>query len=504
MAATQADLFARNAAASPGKTAVVEDRPDGEIISYTFAELDRVAARIAEVLRELAVGETTRVAWCGPNSAGLLAVIGAIRRLGAVAVPLNPHLTPGEAGYVLDNSDVEVVCVDTEHLGLIEKVCGTRAVVTFGDGDARVAHAASGGTRHTGGVRGGDIFYTSGTTGRPKGVVRAPAPDPGRSPLARLIGYQPDDVYLTTGPLYHSGPARFCAMAQALGTTIVVQRRFHAEDWLRLVDRYGVTATFSAPTTLRRVCDLPAWTKDRYDRSSMRRFVANAAPWSQALKHAYLADFPADSLWEVYGSAEFGVATVLAPEEQLRKPGSCGRPAPGVEIALFADDGGEVTEPYVRGELFVRSPSMFHTYYKADEQYEADRRGEYHTVGDIAYRDDEGYLYIADRKKDVIISGGVNIYPAEVEAALDRSPDIYEVAVFGVPDEHWGESVHAAVVPARPDVTAAEVIDFARAHLAGYKLPRSVTFVGELPRTGSGKVLKRALRARLHGDGAPC
>jgi fatty-acyl-CoA synthase/long-chain acyl-CoA synthetase len=200
----------------------------------------------------------------------------------------------------------------------------------------------------------------------------------------------------------------------------------------------------------------------------------------------------------VYGSTELGVNTILLPADQLRKPGSCGQPAPGVEVRLFDDDGNEVTGigPDHPGELFVRSASVFADYYKQHDKYEADMRGDFHTVGDIAYRDDEGFYYICDRKKDMIISGGMNIYPAEIEAALETHPDIYEAAVFGIPSEEWGETVHAVVV-VRPGatLTAEAVQAFAREHLASYKIPRSVTFSEELPKTGSGKILKRELRA---------
>ena len=200
----------------------------------------------------------------------------------------------------------------------------------------------------------------------------------------------------------------------------------------------------------------------------------------------------------MYGSTELGVNTVLEPADQLRKPGSCGKPAPGVEVRLFDDDGNEVTGigPDHPGELFVRSASVFADYYKQHDKYEADMRGDFHTVGDIAYRDEEGFYFICDRKKDMIISGGMNIYPAEIEAALEAHPDIYEAAVFGIPSEEWGETVHAVVV-ARPgsSLTADAVVGFAREHLASYKIPRSVTFEDELPKTGSGKILKRELRA---------
>jgi len=190
------------------------------------------------------------------------------------------------------------------------------------------------------------------------------------------------------------------------------------------------------------------------------------------------------------------VNTILRPEDQRRKKGSCGRPAPGVELVLFDDDGGRVDEPGQRGELFARSRSVFDAYHKAEEKYEADRRGDYHTVGDIAYIDEEGFVFICDRKKDMIISGGMNIYPAEIEASLDQHPDVLDVAVFGIPSDDWGESVHAVLV-ARPGATLDEtrVMDWAREHMAGYKMPRSVSFADEIPRNGSGKILKRDLRA---------
>ena len=167
---------------------------------------------------------------------------------------------------------------------------------------------------------------------------------------------------------------------------------------------------------------------------------------------------------------------------------------------LFDDAGREVTEPNVKGELYVRAANIFTTYYKAEDKYREESLGEYHTVGDVAYFDEEGYFYIADRKTDMIISGGMNIYPAEVEAALDQSTDVFEVAVVGVPSEEWGESVHAVVVPAHAEVTADAIIAFGREQLAGYKVPRSVSFADELPKTGSGKVLKRELRAPYWND----
>jgi fatty-acyl-CoA synthase/long-chain acyl-CoA synthetase len=500
------DILSMYAERHPDKPALIDDRPGQPVRTWTFAELDRRANQLAALLLSLGVERSTKVCWCGQNSGPIVLVTHAIRKAGAIGVPLNYRLSADEAAYVVDNSDAAVVYVDAEYAPLIAGIRDripkvTEVLVFDGDGslesridaqpDGPPASVANG----SGLGPGQSMIYTSGTTGKPKGAVRSGRLDPSSSAgLLTLIGYVPDDVYLTTGPLYHSGPGGFAGIAHALGNTVVVQHKFDPEDWLRLVQTYQATTTFTAPTPIRMICSLPAEVKDRYDRSSMKRLIANAAPWTLNLKKMYLADFPPDSLWEVYGSTELGVDTVLEPEDHLRKPGSCGRPAPGVEIRLYDETGSEVTEPFRTGELYVRSATVFSQYYKAAEKYREATRGDFHTVGDIAYFDEDGYYYIADRKNDMIISGGMNIYPAEIESALDGCPDLYEIAVFGVPDEQWGESVRAVAVPARPGVTEADVLTFAREHMAGYKVPRGVTFVAELPKTGSGKVLKRQLR----------
>jgi len=503
------DILSVYAKSQPDKPGVIDDRPDGTVVVWTYAELEAQANRVANLLVALGAGPGAKVLWCGPNSPQVVAVMSAARKIGAVAVPLNYRLTPEEAGYVINHSDAEVAYVDYEHApmfaalrGQLEKVRHLIAVggpapdAMLTDADIAAAPASAPAAGEGGG---GSMIYTSGTTGKPKGAFRSGAQDPEvLGALLSQFGYRPDDIYITTGPLYHSGPSAFMGAGLLFGQTIIVQRRFDAEDWLRLVDKYQVSSTFSAPAPIRMICALPGEVKDRYDRSCMRVMIANAAPWSYALKQKYVADFPAGSLFEVYGSTELGVDTVLLPADQLRKPGSCGKPAPGIEIRLLDDDGNEVTGtgPDHPGEVFVRSKGVFDTYYKNDASYESNSRGDFHTVGDIAYWDDEGYLYICDRKADMIISGGMNIYPAEIEAALERHPEIYDVAVFGIPSEEWGEVVHATVVRSPGSSLAAEEITaFARENLAGYKVPRSVDFAGELPRTGSGKVLKRQLRA---------
>jgi acyl-CoA synthetase (AMP-forming)/AMP-acid ligase II len=514
------DLLALYAQATPAKTALIDDH-DGMVRQLTYVELDGETNQLANVLADVGVTAGDKVAWCGQNSRGVIVLLCAAQRLGATAVPVNYRFTDSEAAYVIDHSDATVVYVDAElapMLGRIrDDVPKVRSVLVFDgpcpdatDGwfavaDELVAEAATAPPVGAGEGGGATMIYTSGTTGKPKGALRkVTAVDPAAiGAFVALVGYTTDDVYLTTGPLYHSGPLGFMTLAYGLGQTVVVQRKFDAEDWLRLVETYRCTSTFAAPTPMRTICNLPADVLDRYDRSSMRIMIANAAPWSMALKRRYLEVFPPESLFEVYGSTELSVNTILLPADQLRKPGSCGKELPMVEIRLYDDDGNIVTGvgPEATGELYVRSGSVFDDYYKQSDKYAEDRRDGFQTVGDIAYRDEEGYLYICDRKRDMIISGGVNIYPAEVEAALELHPDIYETAVFGIPSDEWGEAVHAAVV-ARPGSALDEshdenvVIDHARQHLAGFKVPRSVSWLAELPKTGSGKILKRELRAK--------
>ena len=507
--AAAVDSLTQNAANHPDKIALIEHAPGQRALVWSYAELERRANRLARSLLAAGIKPGERVLWCGMNSPDAVTVIHAARKAGLTAVPLNYRLTAEEAEYVVDNSDAVLAWIDSDHLELFERIRAripqVRQIVVYGAKKALPSGMVSAEEFVAG--QGDDalappteqartMIYTSGTTGKPKGAVRIGTGDPDQlAAMVKHIGYRPDDIYITTGPLYHSGPGGFMSIAYLQGQTVVLQRKFDPEDWLRLVAAYRVTSTFSAPTPIRIITSLPAEVKVRYDRSSMRVMIANAAPWSFALKQAYLADFPADSLFEVYGSTECGVNMILRPEDQLRKPGSCGKPAPMIDVVLYDDEGKIVTEPKVPGEIYVRSRSMYDTYHKARDKYEADRRGDFHTVGDVAYFDEEGFYYICDRKKDMVISGGMNIYPAEIEAALEAHPAIYEAAVFGIPSEEWGENVHAAVVLNPGAALSGDgVMAYAREHLAGYKVPRSVSFHDELPKTGSGKLLKRQLR----------
>jgi acyl-CoA synthetase (AMP-forming)/AMP-acid ligase II len=498
------DYLALHAAARPDDTAVIE----GDT-RLTLDEFNRLVNRYGNVLRAHGVRAGEKVLWVGQNGIEVVAINHAARKVGAVCVPMNYRLAPEEAQYVIDNCDAVVVLYDVEQTAQLEgarEACPTvRSWLSFrtGDLEAAAADASEDEPEREGDdpAAGTTMIYTSGTTGKPKGTVRRTAPPGGGgtagSSLVGIVGWVPGDVYLSTGPLYHSAPLGFMLVVQALGGSVVVQRHFDPEEWLRLVEQHRVTTSFSAPTPIRRIVDLPEEVRAKYDTSSMQRLIANAAPWPFELKKKYVERINDHSLFEVYGSTELGVNTILVPEDQMRKPGSCGKPLPDVDIKLFDDDGNEVTEPLQPGELFVKSEATFATYYKDPDKYDRSKRGDYLSVGDIAYFDDEGFFSICDRKSDMIISGGVNIYPAEIEAVLVAHPAVADAAVFGIPDEEWGEAVHAVVSgydggSPVPDAEALQA--FCREHLAGYKVPRSFSTMAEIPRTASGKILKRELR----------
>jgi fatty-acyl-CoA synthase/long-chain acyl-CoA synthetase len=500
------EFVAAHAQAQPDALAVVEDDR-----TLTWREYDAMSNRWARVLLDAGVAAGTKIVWCAQNSLEVVVIIAAARKAGATAVPLNYRLSSSEAAYVIDNSDATVVLFDidqADQLGPARAECPkvehwlafrcaapavpewAEHVETLAAGQPETAADAAPGT-------GATMIYTSGTTGKPKGALRTGGVSTENAmALFQRVGYQPGDVYLTTGPLYHSGPLGFMAFPQLAGGCVIVQRKFDPKHWLELVQQHKVTTTFSAPTPVRRILDLGLEVIKGYDTSSLARVIANAAPWPFELKRRYVEAFGDTSLWEVYGSTELGVDTVMPPEDQMRKPGSCGKPAPGVELALFDDDGNRITEPQTPGELYVRSAAAFDTYYKAEEKYESAKRGDWLTVGDVAYFDDEGYYYICDRKNDMIISGGMNIYPAEVEAVIVEHPAVADAAVFGIPSDEWGEAVHA-VVQLHPgeDVDDDEIMQFCKERMASYRVPRSFSRIDDIPRTASGKTLKRELRA---------
>jgi acyl-CoA synthetase (AMP-forming)/AMP-acid ligase II len=348
---------------------------------------------------------------------------------------------------------------------------------------------------------GASMIYTSGTTGRPKGALRTTTdPETVLALLGELRLLEGRGVHLTTGPLYHSGPLAFASLAHTLGNPVVVLRRFDPAAWLRLVREHRVTDTFSAPTQLKRIVTLPPGELARADVSSMRCLIADAAPVPYALKQEVIAKLGDGFLYEVYGSTELGIATVLKPEDQLRKPGSCGKPYGRIELKVVRDDGTEAPtgEP---GELFIRTRLAMDGYHRSEEQLTELAESEWKSVGDVAFVDDEGYVSICDRKKDMIISGGVNIYPAEIEAVIHGHPQVLDAAVIGVPDEEWGERVYAVVQPKPGSTVDLDALrSFVDERVAGYKRPRGYEVRDTLPRTDAGKLLKRVLRDEFWHD----
>jgi acyl-CoA synthetase (AMP-forming)/AMP-acid ligase II len=490
-------LYAQTA---PDRTAVIEGDE-----ATTYAALNREVNRLANGLVSLGVEKRDVAVWCGPNSREVVAFMNAARKLGLIAVPLAYRFTADEMAYVIDNSGASLVMVDAEQAPLIAELDGripnVRNVVVhrgepggFHSWDEVLERGGDGEPAPVGGDGlGAQMIYTSGTTGKPKGALRTRTDRELVFLLLQELRMGLDEVHLTTGPLYHSGPNAFALLAMSLGGTLVVMRKFDATEWVRLVREHRVTSTFSAPTQLKRIVSLPDDVLAQADCSSMRTLIANAAPVPYALKVEVIEKLGDGFLFEVYGSTELGVDTVLRPEDQLRKPGSCGRPYGHIQLKVVDDDGNEAA-PGEPGELFVSTTLAMDGYHATSEQL-SELDGSWRSVGDVARIDDEGFVYICDRKKDMIISGGMNIYPAEIEAVLYSHPDVMDAAVFGVPDEEWGEAVHAVVQPRRGrplDLPAIE--SFVNERLANYKRPRSWEVRDELPRTDSGKLLKRLLR----------
>lgn len=489
------------------RPAVIVDGPGGGSPAVTtFAELDRAVNRLAHAFRALGLAPGERLVWCGPNSPEVVQTVHAARKARQVAVPLSYRFTADEMRFVIDDSEAALVVVDAEQASLVagvrDRLPRLRHVLVFGgevpEGCEAWEDVVDGQPFHEPGAPsavGAQMIYTSGTTGRPKGAVRTRSDAGIVAALLAELGLRPaEEVHLTTGPLYHSGPLAFLSLNHTLGCPVVLLRRFDARTWLRLVGEHRVTNTFTAPTQLKRIVALPPEELAAADLSSMRCLVANAAPVPYALKREVIARLGDGFLYEIYGSTELGVATVLTPADQLRKPGSCGRPYGGIGVRIVADDGTEapVGTP---GELFLRTGLAMDGYHGAVDGLPEHDDGTWRSVGDVAYVDDEGYVYICDRKKDMIITGGMNVYPAEVEAVLHEHPGVLDVAVIGVPDDEWGERVHA-VVQARPgaELDLGELRAFVDGRMAGYKRPRSYEQRDTLPRTDAGKLLKRVLR----------
>jgi len=502
----------------------VRQNPKGEAIvdgdtRWTFDDWDERACRLASFLRDrFGIGSGDRVAWMLHNRAEYYALSFALTKIGALGVPIGYRLTGPEAAYIVDDSDAKAVLCGAEFapqlaaaLKDMPKLSEDRFVLV-GEGPDRAgalpkatlfddALAAGSGERFAAeGTRTGSIIYTSGTTGRPKGAFRDPDEDSGTGMRDFVMGvvsgfdYAPGDRHLLSCPLYHSAPPAVAGITHLLGGPVVLMRRFDPEAVLRLIQDEQLTSAFMVPTQLNRITSLPEEVLARYDLSSMKRLIVGAAPFPYPIKQKVVALFPNPCLYEFYGSTETAINTILKPADQLRKPGSCGSICGGNEILILDDDGREVPTGEI-GALYVKNPTLITGYYKKQQATDECLRDGFFTVGDMARVDDEGFYYIVDRQKDMIISGGVNIYPAETEVELRQHPAVYDCAVIGVPNDDWGEEVKA-VVQLVPDAStsADEIQAWLAERLADYKRPRSVDFVDALPYNPSGKLLKRDLR----------
>ncbi len=477
------------AAAQPDRPAIV----DGDR-TVTFGELDALANGLAGRLADGGVGAGDTVGIMMRNRAEWFTVSHAAARLGALVVPISNRFTPAEVDYIAQDSRMRVCVVEDGRQLALE---GVSVIDVDEPGNAPLAAAPP--TDDFLNTPPARLSYTSGTTGRPKGVQRpAPAPVPvaTTSMVATFWGYGPESVEIVCGPLYHTGPGAYSDYALWEGGEVIVQDGFRAEHCLELIERHRVTRAMMVPAHFVRILEAD-WAS--FDRSSMRMVIHSAAGCPEPVKWRILEVFPPNTVWELYGATE-AMGTVISPGEWLCKPGSVGRPFPGISVRILDDDGRGVAAGHV-GTIYVSPFGGTPVTYRGDpDKTAAAQRDGFVTVGDLGHLDADGYLYIADRRTDLIVRGGVNVYPAEVESALAADPDVVDSAVIGLPDDRMGQRVHAIVEihpGAAPDAEA--ILGRLASVLADFKRPRTIEFVDELPREANGKILKRRLQTeRTH------
>jgi acyl-CoA synthetase (AMP-forming)/AMP-acid ligase II len=513
---TLAESVAAHARTQPGKVGARDSRR-----ALTYSQWDERASRLANALLGLGLAKGDRVALLAYNAVEWLEIYVALARAGLVAVPINFRLLAPEIGYIVGHSEARALIAQEDLRAVVD---GARAewpvdpgrYVLFGGAPRAGWHdyeslvAAASPVPPPVMVRPEDLFalmYTSGTTGRPKGAMRS---HEGNALLAFAtaleFGLGRDDAGLLVMPMCHANSLYFGVTFAMLGATCVVDdsRHFDPEALLGTLARERITFTSLVPTHYIRMLALPEAVKERHDLRAVGKLLVSSAPARKDTKLAILNLFPNGRLFELYGSTEAGWVTILRPEEQIERLGSVGREWAGSgAIRLLDPDGQEVPDGEV-GELYSRTAYVFDGYWKNPDKTAEAFRGAWCTVGDMARRDADGYIHLVDRKSNMIISGGENVYPSEVESVLAAHPAVQDVAVIGVPDATWGEAVLAVVV-LRPSQTASEadVVAWCRERMAGYKRPRSVVFVAEhdMPRTATGKIQHRVLRERMAGQG---
>ncbi len=501
------------AAEAPDRIAAVMTGT-GEELSY--GELERRSVQLAHVLHDAGLRPGDAVALLTENNLRAFEVYWAALRSGLYITAVNSRLKPDEVAYIVSDSGATALIVSAGQAATAEAITGPTAGVkvrlAYGGpvkdhGSYEEALAAASAEPFADQPHGATMLYSSGTTGRPKGV-RPSLPDrqisePGDAlaDLARLFfGVSSDSVYLSPGPIYHAAPLRWCGAIQALGGTVVMMKRFDAEQTLAAIGDRHVTHAQFVPTMFVRMLQLPPEVRDRYDISSLRVAIHAAAPCPVEVKQKMIGWW-GPVLTEYYAGTEGNGMTAVDSAAWLAKPGTVGRAIHG-SVRICADDGAELPAGQTGGVYFESADIPF-AYHNDPDKTLASQHPEHPnwtTLGDIGHLDEDGFLFLTDRKAFTIISGGVNIYPQETENVLALHPAVYDVAVIGVPDPEMGESVAAFVQPAAGATPGPgleqEIIAFVKSKIAGFKAPRTVHFVDDLPRTEAGKLMKGVLKAR--------
>ncbi|MFC7583295.1 AMP-binding protein [Nonomuraea antimicrobica] len=475
------------AAADPGRLAVIDT--DGT--RTTYGDLLARVNQVSHGLRARGLGTGAVVAGVLPNGIDALVMVMATGQIGLYYVPINWHLTPSEVAYILDDCDAEVVVTDAGH------------TVPGGDRHRRAGGRAThgrprrpyGGRRHVVHLR-----YHRLPQGRA-------APLAGAEPEAivplhawfvgEVVDLRPgDEIHLVTSPMYHSAPCAHVQFALHLGHTVVITPRFDPVNILELIERHRVSNAMMVPTMFHRMLQLPPDVRARYDVSSLRQVIHTAAACPVAVKRQIM-EWWGPVLYEYYGSTESTIAFAVKPHDWLARPGTVGRPAPTFE-ARICDESGAELPPGEPGTIYVKSSLGTFEYRKDPGKTAASMMGEWYTPGDIGFLDEDGYLFLCDRRTDLIVSGGVNIYPAEIEAALLEHPAVADVAVIGAPDAEWGHSVVALVQPAEGvtpgPVLTAELLEHCEPRIARFKRPKLIEYRAALPRTPTGKLSRSKVR----------